>query len=78
MFHGLGVPILVGVSRKSSIPRLVEASSMGMPEDRFGLDEADRLGGSIALGTEAVRQGAQFIRTHDVSQTYQALALTAG
>ena len=78
MFHGLGVPILVGVSRKSSIPRLVEASAMGMPEDRFGLDEADRLGGSIALGTEAVRQGAQFIRTHDVSQTYQALALTSG
>ena len=48
LFHGLGVPILVGVSRNLN-PRLVEASTMGMPEDRFGLHEADRLGGSIAL-----------------------------
>ena len=78
LFHGLGVPILVGVSRKSSIPRLVESSLLGMPQDGFGLDEGERLGGSIALALEAVRQGAQMIRTHDVRQTYQALALTSG
>ncbi len=75
LFHGLGVGILVGVSRKSSIPKLVAASSLGLPPFHYGKAEYERLGGSIALALEAVGQGAQFIRTHDVAPTTQAIAI---
>jgi dihydropteroate synthase len=64
LFHGLGVPLLVGVSRKGFIARLSE----GEPVDR-------RLGGSLAAGLAAVSQGAQIIRVHDVSETLQALRM---
>ncbi|PJN94306.1 hypothetical protein CNY89_15290, partial [Amaricoccus sp. HAR-UPW-R2A-40] len=36
-----------------------------------------RTPGSIAVGLEALRQGAQVIRVHDVAETRQALALWA-
>jgi dihydropteroate synthase len=62
LFHGLGVPLLVGVSRKGFIARL----SAGEPAD-------GRLGGSLAAGLAAVSQGAQIIRVHDVPETLQAL-----
>jgi dihydropteroate synthase len=62
LFHGLGVPLLVGVSRKGFIARL----SAGEPADR-------RLGGSLAAGLAAVGQGAQILRVHDVPETLQAL-----
>ena len=77
LFHGLGVGVLIGVSRKSSIPKLVEASADGLPDSLYGRTEDERLGGSIALGLEAVQQGAQFIRTHDVAPTAQAVSITA-
>lgn len=64
LFHGLGVPILIGVSRKSSIAKL----SKDEPADQ-------RLGGSLALTMRAIEQGAQIIRTHDVAQTAQAISL---
>jgi dihydropteroate synthase len=64
MFHGLGVPILVGVSRKSSIATL----SAGEPADQ-------RLAGSLGLAMAAVVQGAQLLRVHDVAETRQALAI---
>ena len=64
LFHGLGVPILIGVSRKSSIAKL----SKGEPADQ-------RLGGSLALSLRSIEQGAQMIRTHDVAQTGQAIAI---
>ena len=64
LFQGLGVPVLIGVSRKSSIAKLSK-------------DEAatDRLGGSLALTLEAIAGGAQMIRTHDVPETVQAISL---
>jgi dihydropteroate synthase len=62
LFHGLSVPLLVGVSRKGFIARL----SADEPVDR-------RLGGSLAAGLAAVAQGAQIIRVHDVPETLQAL-----
>lgn len=78
MFHLLGVPVLVGISRKSSIPRLAAASALGAPDDGYGDEASDRLGGTLALTLEAVRQGAQLVRTHDIPQTRQAIAIELG
>lgn len=64
LFHGLGVPLLVGLSRKSFIGRL----SAGEPPGA-------RLPGSLAGALWAASQGAQLIRAHDVAETRQALAL---
>ena len=64
IFHGLGVPILFGASRKSTIAKL----SKGEPANK-------RLAGSLALATAAYRQGAQILRVHDVVETVQALAV---
>ncbi len=66
MFHGLGVPLLVGVSRKGFIGRV----SAGEAADR-------RLAGSLAAGLAAIRQGARIIRVHDVAETMQALRVVA-
>jgi dihydropteroate synthase len=63
----LGFPVLVGVSRKSSIARIAG--------DRSGEDQ--RLGGSIAAAIAAARAGAAMIRVHDVAETRQALAVAA-
>ena len=64
LFHGLGVPILFGASRKSTIAKL----SKGEPAEK-------RLAGSLALAMAAFRQGAQILRVHDVAETVQALAV---
>ena len=61
MLHGLGCAVMVGASRKSFISR---------SSNNEGTDE--RLPGSVAIGLEAVRQGVQIIRTHDVKETLQA------
>jgi dihydropteroate synthase len=66
LFHELGVPLLVGVSRKGFIGRL----SAGEPAGR-------RLGGSLAAGLAAIGQGAQIVRAHDVPETLQALRVIA-
>ena len=67
LFHGLGCPILLGVSRK----RLIGALSNEAPVEQ-------RLGGSIALALKGVEQGAQIIRVHDVPETIQALHIARG
>ena len=64
MFHGLGVPLLFGASRKSTIATL----SQGELADQ-------RLPGSLVLAMAAYRQGAQMLRVHDVAETAQALAV---
>ena len=64
LFHGLGVPILFGGSRKSTIAKL----SKDEPANQ-------RLAGSLALAMAAYRQGAQLLRVHDVGETAQALAV---
>jgi dihydropteroate synthase len=61
----LGFPVLVGVSRKSSIRAIAgDASSADQ-----------RLGGSIAAALAAARAGAAALRVHDVAETLQALAV---
>ena len=64
LLHTLGCGVLIGVSRKSSIGRL----SGGAPAE-------ERLPGSIAGALQALRQGAQILRVHDVAETKQAVAV---
>ena len=75
LFHGLGVPVLIGVSRKSSIPKL---AALGGYDGDYGNLAHDRLGGSLALSLAATAQGAQLIRTHDVAKTVQAITVQRG
>ncbi len=64
VFHGIGCPILLGVSRKRFIGSIGQA-----PEP------ASRAPGSIAVGLAALAQGVQILRVHDVAETAQALRL---
>ncbi len=56
-------PVLVGLSRKSMLQKLIGRS----------VDE--RLAGSLALHTISVMQGARIIRAHDVRETCDAVAV---
>ncbi|GFE65957.1 dihydropteroate synthase [Litoreibacter roseus] len=64
LFHGLGCPILLGVSRKGFIGKIGDEP-----------DAARRAPGSIAVGLEALRQGVQILRVHDIKAHKQAIAL---
>lgn len=64
VFHGLGCPILLGVSRKGFIGKLADVPN-----------PADRGPGSAALGLDALRQGVQVLRCHDIETHRQAIAL---
>lgn len=64
LLHGLGRPLLAGLSRKSFIARL----SHGEPPK-------ERLPGSLAAALAALGQGVQMLRVHDVAETRQAVAL---
>jgi dihydropteroate synthase len=61
----LGRPLLLGVSRKSTIGAIT-----GRPVDQ-------RFAGSLALATLAAWQGAAIIRAHDVAGTVDALRIVA-
>ena len=64
LFHDLGVPVLLGASRKRFIGTIgAEAEA------------ARRMPGSIAVALAGVAQGMQMIRVHDVAETRQALRL---
>ncbi len=62
-FQALGLPILVGWSRKSMIGDVLKAP----PEDR--------LYGSMAAAVIAAMQGASVIRVHDVKETMDAIKI---
>lgn len=59
----LGLPLLVGLSRKSMIGKML------------GLKVGERLPASIALAVLAVERGAMLVRSHDVAATWQALQM---
>jgi len=63
-FKTLRRPLLLGVSRKSFIGKLL------------GTELAARLPASLACATLAVESGVQFIRTHDVAETVQTVRMT--
>jgi dihydropteroate synthase len=60
---GDGLPVLIGVSRKSMVGALT------------GRDVGDRLAGSLAAMLAAVAHGARIVRVHDVAATRDALAV---
>ena len=64
LLHGLGVPLLVGASRKRFISGVAGGET---PQSR----EA----GSFAVALVAAAQGAQILRVHDVAGTRQALSV---
>lgn len=64
LLHDLGCGVLFGASRKRFIGAIAGEA-----------EPARRVPGSIAVALEALRQGAQVIRVHDVAETRQAVAL---
>lgn len=58
-----GIPMLIGVSRKSMIHKLLQ------------IEVADALNGTSVLNTVALQQGAQILRVHDVKEAHQAVQL---
>lgn len=64
VFHGLGVPVLLGASRKSFIGALTGVTTA-----------SERVAGSIAAALKGAEQGVQIIRVHDVAETRQALTV---
>ncbi len=65
--RSLGIPILVGTSRKSFIGQ-IESRSTQAPATAVH----DRLGGSAAALTACVQAGAELLRVHDVRVMLQA------
>ena len=64
-FEMLDAPLLVGVSRKSMITRLLE------------IEPGEALAATTALNLVAVRNGADILRVHDVKEAVQAVKLAA-
>lgn len=62
-FVQIGYPVLVGLSRKSSLGQVV------------GRDVQDRIVPSVVGALLAIQAGAQIIRVHDVAQTVDALKI---
>lgn len=62
---GLGMPLLVGISRKSML-----GAVSGQPVEK-------RIHAGVAAAVLAVERGASIIRTHDVRATVDALKLVA-
>ena len=58
---GIGLPIMVGLSRKSIVGRLT------------GRPAGERVYGSVALAVISVMNGARIVRVHDVGATVDAL-----
>lgn len=64
LFHGLGCPILLGLSRKRFIGTISGAEH-----------PADRMPGTLALTLAALAQGIQLHRVHDVAEIAQGMRL---
>jgi len=64
IFHSLGCPIMLGVSRKRFITNLYKDLA---PKERFP--------GSIATALQSFNQGIQIMRVHDVPESQQALEI---
>ena len=61
-FRSMGIPIMVGLSRKSFLGDIV------------GRDVTERLQASVTAAVLAAKQGANIVRVHDVAQTFDGLA----
>jgi dihydropteroate synthase len=63
--HALGRPLLVGVSRKSMIGKVLDRPV------------TERLSGGLALAAMAMIQGARILRVHDVAETVDVVRMIA-
>lgn len=63
-FHHFGLPLLVGMSRKSMIGQLLKVGP------------TQRVTGSVACAVIAAMQGAHIIRVHDVKETVEAMRVS--
>ncbi len=64
LFHALGVPVMLGASRKRFIGALTGE-----------VVAAKRVQGSVAAAIAGAAEGCQIVRVHDVTETKQALAV---
>lgn len=63
--EALGRPLLVGLSRKSTLGELT------------GRDVSQRMAAGVAAAVIAVQNGARIVRAHDVAETLDALTVVA-
>ena len=64
IFHSLGFPLLLGLSRKRFIKDLSGNN-----------DSKERIGGTISSCLYSVLQGVQILRVHDINEIKQALKI---
>ncbi len=62
IYHSLGFPILLGMSRKKFIKEISDIN-----------DSNSRIGGTISSSIFAVMNGVQILRVHDVNETKQSI-----
>ncbi len=63
LFQELGYPLLVGISRKSMISRLLETTP------------AEAMNGTTVLNTIALMKGAAILRVHDVKEAVETVKI---
>ena len=61
IFHSLGLPIMLGLSRKRFIKDISREN-----------DTKERIGGTVSSCIQAYLQGVQFLRVHDIKEIIQA------
>ena len=61
IFHSLGLPVMLGLSRKRFIKDISKEN-----------DTKDRIGGTISSSIQAYLQGVQILRVHDIKEINQA------
>ena len=64
IFHSLGLPIMLGLSRKKFIKELSEQN-----------DSKERIGGTISSCIYSMLQGVQILRVHDVNEVNQGIKI---
>lgn len=70
-FHQFELPLLVGISRKTMIGKVLQNKALqARPADK-------RLYGSLAAAVIAAMKGSAILRVHDVAATFDALQVVA-
>ena len=64
IFHSLGFPILLGLSRKRFIKDISGKN-----------DSKQRLGGTVSASLFSMMQGVQILRVHDVNEVIQSIKI---
>ena len=64
IYHSLGLPILLGISRKKFIKELSDNN-----------DSSSRIGGTISSSIFAMMQSVQILRDHDVNEVNQSVKI---